>query len=592
MNEPGGLAVLTSAASVDAVLIGQDAVTGQDAVLTGSGWAERDIPLTVPALLRRRAEQRGDAPLLRVGPVRLSYRQTAERAAGMAGALAARGIRAGDRVAALCGNRIELLELFLGCAWLGAVVVPLNTALRGASLRDPLHRARANALLVERTMCDEALAVAGPLPLWVLDADAAAPDPASAGLIEAGLIEAAPIEAAPIEAAPIEPAPVAPGDTVAILFTSGTTGPSRGVCCPHGQLVQWGRTVGRALELTPDDVLHTNLPLFHTNALNAFLQAVVAGASFSLGTRFSASRFFTDAADAGATVTYLLGAMVNMVMSGPPSPADRAHRVTKALAPASPENLCVPFAERFGVRLVDGFGTTETNLVLGTGVGQARPGSLGQVVDGFTARVVDERGRDAPDGQPGELLVRTALPYGFASGYWDDPEHTAERFRDGWFHTGDRVVRDGDGWFRFVDRIKDVIRRRGENISSYEVEQVLLRHPGVSEAAVFAVPSELAEDEVMAVLVPTPDNHLDLAEVAAHCTRELPYFAVPRYLELADALPKTPTGKVRKHHLRLTGVTPQTWDRHPAGRRSQHTDSALSTHQSEGRSQRPESEAT
>jgi crotonobetaine/carnitine-CoA ligase len=513
-------------------------------VLTGPGWAEPDIPLTLPALLRRRAEQCGDSPLLRVGPARLSYRQTAERAAGTAGALAARGIRAGDRVAALCGNRIELLELFLGCAWLGAVLVPLNTALRGASLRDPLHRARASALLVERALRDEALAVAGPLPLWVLDADS---DPANAGLNGAGLIE---------------PAPVAPGDTVAILFTSGTTGPSRGVCCPHGQLVQWGRTVGRALELTPDDVLHTNLPLFHTNALNAFLQAVVAGASFSLGTRFSASRFFTDAADAGATVTYLLGAMVNMVMSRPPSPADRAHRVTRALSPASPANLCEPFAERFGVRLVDGFGTTETNLVLGTGVAGARPGSLGQVVDGFTARVVDEHGRDAPDGQPGELLVRTELPHGFASGYWDDPGHTAERFRDGWFHTGDRVVRDGDGWFHFVDRIKDVIRRRGENISSYEVEQVLLRHPGVSEAAVFAVPSELAEDEVMAVLVPVADTHLDLAQVAAHCAAELPYFAVPRYLEQAADLPQTPTGKVRKHHLKLTGVTPHTWDRH------------------------------
>ena len=550
-------------------------------MLTAPGWAEPDIPLTVPALLRRRAEQRGDAPLLRVGPVRLSYRQTADRAARMAGALAARGIGAGDRVAALCGNRIELLELFLGCAWLGAVVVPLNTALHGASLRDPLHRARPSALLVERALRDEALAVAGPLPLWVLDADSADSDPASTGPIEAGLLGAE----------PIEPAPVAPGDTLAILFTSGTTGPSRGVCCPHGQLVQWGRTVGRALELTPDDVLHTNLPLFHTNALNAFLQAVVAGASFSLGTRFSASRFFTDAADAGATVTYLLGAMVNMVMSRPPSLADRAHRVSRALAPASPANLCEPFAERFGVRLVDGFGTTETNLVLGTGVAQTRPGSLGQVVPGFTARVVDEHGRDAPNGQPGELLVRTELPHGFATGYWDDPQHTAERFRDGWFHTGDRVVRDGDGWFRFVDRIKDVIRRRGENISSYEVEQVLLRHPGISDAAVFAVPSELAEDEVMAVLVPAPDNHLDLAEVAAHCARELPYFAVPRYLELAAALPQTPTGKVRKNHLKLTGVTPHTWDRHTASRRSQHTESALSAHPSASRSQRPESEA-
>jgi crotonobetaine/carnitine-CoA ligase len=312
--------------------------------------------------------------------------------------------------------------------------------------------------------------------------------------------------------------------------------------------------VGRALDLGPTDVLHTSLPLFHTNALNAFLQAMVAGAGYSLGRRFSASRFFADAADAGATVTYLLGAMVNMVLAQPPGERDRAHRVTRALAPASPSALCGPFAERFGVRLLDGFGTTETNLVLGGSIsavggsaGAVPPGSLGRVVDGFAARVVGPDGVDLPAGEPGELLVRTELPHAFATGYWDDPEHTARRFRD--------------GLFRFVDRIKDVIRRRGENVSSYEVEQVLLAHPAVADAAVFAVPSELAEDEVMAVLVPAVGARLDLAGVARHCAGELPYFAVPRYLDTAAELPLTATGKVRKEQLRATGVTARTWDR-------------------------------
>ena len=540
-------------------------------------------PLTVPELLRLRALQRGDAPLLRVGGVWSSYRETADRAARSAAALAARGIGAGDRVAALCGNRVELVELFLGCAWLGAVLVPLNTALRGASLREPLRRARASALLVEPALLAHVLAVRGelgPLPLWLpADAPAAGTDGARAGsgsgsgdsraAIAAGRDAGADVLAAPdpAEYEPLPPVELAPGDPVAILFTSGTTGPSRGVCCPHGQLVQWGHTVGRALELGPADVLHTSLPLFHTNALNAFLQAMVAGAGYSLGRRFSASRFFADAAEAGATVTYLLGAMVNMVLAQPPGERDRAHLVTRALAPASPSALCGPFTERFGVTLLDGFGTTETNLVLGGSistvgtVGTVPPGSLGRVVDGFAARVVGPDGVDLPAGQPGELLVRTELPHAFATGYWDDPEHTARRFRDGWFHTGDRVVRDADGLFRFVDRIKDVIRRRGENVSSYEVEQVLLAHPAVADAAVFAVPSELAEDEVMAVLVPAAGARLDLAEVARHCAGELPYFAVPRYLETAGELPLTATGKVRKEQLRASGVTARTWDR-------------------------------
>lgn len=511
----------------------------------------------MPGLLRLRAGQRGDAPLLRVGGAWSSYRRTEERAARSAAALAARGIGRGDRVAALCGNRVELVELFLGCAWLGAVLVPLNTALRGASLREPLRRARASAVLVEPALLEYVLAVAGelgPLPLWVLDGAPRAPGAGAA-------VEAAPD---PAEHDPLPPVDLDPGDPVAILFTSGTTGPSRGVCCPHGQLVQWGRTVGRALALGPADVLHTSLPLFHTNALNAFLQAIVAGAGYSLGGRFSASRFFADAGDAGATVTYLLGAMVNMVLAQPASGRDRAHRVTRALAPASPAALCGQFTERFGVTLLDGFGTTETNLVLGSRVGTVDtppPGSLGRVVDGFTARVVGPDGVDLPAGEPGELLVHTELPHAFATGYWDDPEHTARRFRDGWFHTGDRAVRDAEGWFRFVDRIKDVIRRRGENVSSYEVEQVLLAHPAVADAAVFAVPSELAEDEVMAVLVAAPGATLDLAEVLRHCAGELPYFAVPRYLETAAELPLTATGKVRKEQLRATGVTGRTWDR-------------------------------
>ena len=517
----------------------------------------------MPGLLRLRARQRGDAPLLRVGGAWSSYRETADRAARAAAALAARGIGSGDRVAALCGNRVELVELFLGCAWLGAVLVPLNTALRGTSLREPLRRARASALLVEPALLAHVLAVRGelgPLPLWLL-----AGEPTAAAVVAGADVLAAPD---PAGYEPLPPVELAPGDPVAILFTSGTTGPSRGVCCPHGQLVQWGRTVGRALELGPADVLHTSLPLFHTNALNAFLQAMVAGAGYSLGRRFSASRFFADAAEAGATVTYLLGAMVNMVLAQPPGERDRAHRVTRALAPASPSALCGPFTERFGVTLLDGFGTTETNLVLSGSIsaivgsaGAVPPGSLGRVVDGFAARVVDPDGVDVAAGEPGELLVRTELPHAFATGYWDDPEHTARRFGDGWFHTGDRVVRDADGLFRFVDRIKDVIRRRGENVSSYEVEQVLLAHPAVTDAAVFAVPSELAEDEVMAVLVPAAGARLDLAEVARHCAGELPYFAVPRYLETAAELPLTATGKVRKEQLRATGISVRTWDR-------------------------------
>ena len=510
------------------------------------------LPLTLPALLDARAAEFGDKILLRTPTVRRSFRETREMAARMAGTLARHGVAPGDRVAALVGNRVELLDLVLGCGWLGATVVPLNTALRGRGLRDVLAQSRPKFLLVEPELVGE-LPEDHP-PLWVLGEQ---PPPGD----------------------PVPPAEVRPGDLAAILFTSGTTGRAKGVCCPHAQFSWWGHQVGRMFAITADDVLYTCLPLFHTNALNAFSQALVAGAEFVLGQRFSASRFWAEVHAADATMTYLLGAMVNMLLAQPPSAADRAHRAWRALAPASPATLCEPFRERFGVKLVDGFGSTETNLVIGARPDDGRPGYLGRVLDGFAAQVVDAADRPVPDGTPGELVLRHDEPFAFSTGYWEQPEATAQSWRNLWLHTGDRVVREPDGWFRFVDRIKDVIRRRGENISSFEVEQVVSRHPAVAAVAAFAVPSELAEDEVMIAVVPRPGQDLDPADVVEHCARDLPYFALPRYVDVVAALPVTETGKVAKNELRRRGVTESTVDigprrRTPAGSRDPAPDSS------------------
>jgi crotonobetaine/carnitine-CoA ligase len=460
-----------------------------------------------------------------------------------AGLLFRWGVCAGDRVAALVGNRVELLDLILGCGWLGAIVVPLNTALRGASLRHALGSAQPTVLVIESDLLpvlSTSMDVQQPPPLRVLQPGAGLP----------GIETAEPITAAELDGA----------DTAAILFTSGTTGASKGVCCPHEQFVWWGRNVTNALRITPDDVLFTSLPLFHTNAINAFAQALVAGSGYALWPRFSASRFWGQAAACGGTVGYLLGAMVTMLYVQPEAEADHAHRMSRALAPATPASLCAPFQQRFGVMLIDGFGTTETNLVIGAPPEEARPGYLGMVRDGFFARVLGGDGSPVAAGTPGELVVRSEHRNAFASGYWRLPEATVAVWRGGWLHTGDRVVRDEDGWFRFVDRMEDVIRRRGENISSYEVERAMLGHPGIAAVAVFAVPSELGEDEVMASVVPTSGWTVEPAELVRHCSGELPYFAVPRYIEIVVELPVTETGKVRKRELRQRGVTPATWN--------------------------------
>ncbi|GAB3000019.1 ATP-dependent acyl-CoA ligase [Streptomyces pseudoechinosporeus] len=492
--------------------------------------------LTVPQLVDAAAEKFGERTFLRMGDTTRTYAETREATATMAGALAARGCRPGDRIAALLPNRIELIDLILGCAWLGAVVVPLNTALRGRSLRHVLHEARPQFLYAEAELAERAVEAGHRGTVWVAGEEDV-PAPGTTGAIP--------------------PAPVRPQDTAAVLFTSGTTGASRGVRCPQAQFVWWGRNVADSLRLTSDDVLFTCLPLFHTNALNTLAHAMTVGASCVVGGRFSATRYWAQVAESGATAVYLLGAMVPMLLAQPPGPQDRSHRAWRGLSPATPAAAWEPFRERFGIALVDGFGSTETNLVIGSTPEEARPGCLGTVRAGFSARVVDEGLAPVADGTPGELVVRSHREHAFSTGYVGDAVEPS----DSWRRTGDRVIRGPDGWFRFVDRIKDVIRRRGENISSSEVESAVRTHPAVAEAAAFPVSSELAEDEVMVAIVLRPGTVLDPEDLSRHCALELPAFAVPRYIETVPSLPLTETGKIRKAALRERGVTAGTWDR-------------------------------
>jgi crotonobetaine/carnitine-CoA ligase len=264
---------------------------------------------------------------------------------------------------------------------------------------------------------------------------------------------------------------------------------------------------------------------------------------------------------------------VPILLSRPVSPEETSHSVRIALAPGVPAQFHEEFTQRTGIRLLDGWGSTETNFVLGAAVEHQKPGLMGPVFEGFQARVVDDQDNDVADDTAGELVVRADDPFAFATGYFGTPEKTIEAWRNLWFHTGDRVVRQADGYFRFVDRLKDSIRRRGENISSFEVEQVLLSHPAVANAAAFPVRSPLAEDEVMAVVVLHPGQPLTESELIAFCEPRLPYFALPRYLEFMNELPSTESGKVQKYKLRERGVTERTWDRDASnGRRTRHGD--------------------
>ena len=509
---------------------------------------------TVPHMLARQAVCFADRQALVIGPQSWNHAQVQQLAACRASVLSTVAER-GDRVAIMCGNRPEFLESFLGAGWAGMVSVPINSASMGPQIEYFLSNSQARLLIIEAQYLPRLeqanLSQCQLQAIWVLDADASTP----------AQLQGVAVQTWPGAGQASDAAAVQPGETLAILYTSGTTGPPKGVLCSHAQYYWWGVNSLRVLHITAEDVLCTTLPLFHVNALNTFAQAMLSGCSVVFEQRFSASGFWPTMRAHGATVVYLLGAMVPILLAQPASAQEREHRIRLGLGPGVPAKANDDFFARTGVRLLEGYGSTETNFVIATSPDFQHRGVMGHVLPGFEARVADEDDVELPVGEAGELLLRASEPYAFASGYFGMPDKTVEAWRNLWFHTGDRVVREADGFLRFMDRIKDAIRRRGENISSYEVEQVLLSHPAVGTVAVFPVRSELAEDEVMTALIAKPGSALDLPELVAWCEARLPYFAVPRYFDVVDDLPRTENGKVQKYKLRERGVTSTAWER-------------------------------
>ena len=508
-------------------------------------------------LLHQRMQATPHAPLLVHGAQSLSAEQVLARGEVFARAFHAAGLRSGDRVALQCSNRPEFIDVLVGCALTGLLLVPLNTASRGSQLAYYLKNSRARIFISEPELLAhlasarlaDADSVDALQAIWSLDdcaVDASLPQLLS--FSSASLADQVPAHAA------LGPQPGV------VIYTSGTSGPSKGVICSHAQLYWWGHHSLHNIGIGASDVLYTCLPLFHINALNTFFQALLSGARIVIGGKFSVSRFFQDLIAAEATVTFLLGAMVPMLLSRPVDAAERSHRVRVALAPGASAQHYEQFVQRTGIEVLDGFGSTESNFVICTPHNDPRPGWMGKVVAGFQARVVDEFDNEVPHGTPGELLLRNDQPYAFASGYFEMPEKSTEAWRNLWFHTGDRVLRDEDGYYRFLDRMKDSIRRRGENISSYEVEQVVNSHPAVAEVAAYAVPSELAEDEVMCSIILREGATVQPLELIEWSEPRLPYYAIPRFLRILQELPKTENGKVQKYKLRTEGRTADTWD--------------------------------
>ncbi|MCP4086261.1 MAG: AMP-binding protein [Actinomycetia bacterium] len=528
---------------------------------------------TLVDMVRAQAQRQGDrvfVEFLEGGS--LTFAGLHDQSDRFATALAELGVEPGDRVLALATNSAEFLVAMIATHKRQAVFTPINTELKGAFLEHQVRNSEPRVVIVD----------AGLAPLFdqvntdgvgvehtiVIEDGPDLPDPLPAALASTTMRTWA--EA--VEGVSTQPAAVLsadPTDVCTIMYTSGTTGPSKGVLMPQGHCTLFAVGAARATSLTEDDHYFVCMPFFHANGL--FMQiwaALVAGASATASKRFSVSNWLEDVIACEATVTNALGVMPEFIFRSPADPRDRSTKLTRVMAVPVAEEWGAGFEERFDVRLVQGFGMTEVNMIAYSDpTDPVLPGCAGRVYDDFFEVVIGDPETDAalPPESIGEILVRPKVPFFFNVGYYKMDDKTVEAWRNLWFHTGDAGRMDAEGRLWFVDRLKDRIRRRGENISSYEIEQVVNEHPAVVESAALGVKVEGAGGEEEVKLCVVVDGEVDPVELLDYCAPRMPRYAVPRFVEMVGELDKTPSGKVRKQAMRDLGITDTTWDRESVG---------------------------
>ncbi len=501
---------------------------------------------------------------------RWTYAELDDFANRAAQALRGLGVEKGQHVGLMLGNSAEHLAVFLGLGKLGAVSVPVNTAARGDLLRYYMSHGDASLVIVDEALAPRLAEVLPQLDLVrgvvVLGADGQAARPESLKLPKPAHDLAALLAAAPAQAPQAE---VKCSDLLMLAFTSGTTGPSKASMLPHAAALTYGTSAAEAQGYRESDVFYICLPLFHNNALlAAFGAALICGGSVALSQRFSASRFMDEIRRSGATITNFLGAMSNFLWSQPPRPDDADNRLRLVSMSPMP-GFVAEFERRFGLLAMSNYGLSDFGTVSAfvPGAPASKLGSIGKARRDFELRVVDDDDFECAPDEVGELVIRSHEPWRATTGYYKMPEATLAAHRNQWFHTGDRARCDADGYFWFVDRKKDCIRRRGENISAYEVEQVLARHPAVSNVAVFPVKTPEGDEEVGASVVAREGQALSEADLVHHCARHMAYFMVPRYVQLLPELPVTVNQKVEKFRLkeRMEAALDTVWDREGSG---------------------------
>jgi carnitine-CoA ligase len=511
----------------------------------------------VPRLIDRFAATIPDRPFIRFenGEV-WTWAETRQKARATAQALQARGVKPGDIVAAWAPNSQALVRAWFGANYAGAALAPINTSFRGRLMEYALAKTGAKLLILHPELAPrleglslavvEEVILTGPctdrpsLPVPIFDHEALIGDEGAYVHVD-----------------------VEPWDTPVIIFTSGTTGPSKAVVTSYMQ--EWVTACVTYGYMTAEDRILVNLPMFHVGGISGILAALARGASVALFEAFDTRQFWDMVRETGSTTcSGLIGALSTFLKKEParPNDGDNPLRIC-TLSPISEDTTAL--ARRFGFEFISGFNMTETSTPLVTDVNETVMQSCGRARTGMECRIVDAHDHEVPDGTIGELVVRSAVPWQLFKGYLGDPTATAEAWRNGWFHTGDLLWRDSEGRYYFVDRKKDAIRRRGENISSVEIEIEVSAYDRVREVAAYGVEGPGGEQEVMIAIAAQPGETVDPKALIEFLVPRMAHFMVPRYVRILDALPKTPTNKIQKVDLRKEGVTADSWDREAAG---------------------------
>lgn len=514
---------------------------------------------SLPALLDRRVSERGESSLLHYRDETYTYREIDTRSNAIANALADRGVERGDRVCTFLYNSPTYLALWFGLLKLGAVLVPLNVALQSRDLAYIVDDAAAGTVVLEaetRENYESARDELETVSTEYLLGDESIDGYAAFDQLLDGESDAAPS---------VSPEP---GEPASIIYTSGTTGLPKGVRLPHRSYVNTGAAFADRVDLAASDRIYTSLPLFHSASQQlAVMGTLAVGGDIAVARWFSASEFWDDIRTHQATRFFYIGTMLQVLVTQDERPDDDEHPAAYGMGAAAPEELVPAFEERFGVELLDSYGLTEVGtLATFNSPGEAnatRDGSAGRAVEHIELRIVDDQDRPVPAGEVGEIVLRPTRPNAVMLDYHGAPETTVETWRNLWLHTGDMGYVDEDGYLYFVDRKAYTIRRRGENISSRQVEEVLLGHPSVEEVAVVGVPGDLGSEEIKAVVRPGEERP-DPRDIVDYCEGRLASFKRPRYVAFTEAFPKTETERIEKYKLTEEGVG-DAWDREASG---------------------------